>query len=147
MGQYPTDSIQAAQSSQFYIAVGYDPRTLATSGSKGCMALQVGPNGGNVFVKQDDGITTNWDLLSAGGGGGAEKVEYRQLTNAEILAKELTLVALPITPGEVELDIVSGVDQNYGTDFTVLGQILSWNSLGLDGILEENDILVISYSV
>lgn len=77
---------------------------------------------------------------------GIYKVEgNRQLTSGEALAKQITLLATPGIPSEVVLDIQGGGAAFYGTDFTISGNILTWNGLALDGILATGDRLRIIY--
>lgn len=45
-----------------------DPSSVATLGAKGDVFIRYGAGGGNVFTKQDAGVTTNWTLLAAGAG-------------------------------------------------------------------------------
>ena len=49
----------------------------------------------------------------------------------------------PFLPGSVTLDIAGGIPQLYGFDFVVSGNVLSWNGLGLDNLLEVGDTLII----
>lgn len=76
---------------------------------------------------------------------GSFNVEYRTLTGGEITAKELTLTATPTTALKVIVDLISGCAQIYGTDFSVSGNILTWNGLGLDGVLIAGDVLRVQY--
>jgi YVTN family beta-propeller protein len=45
-----------------------DPTVIAKDGLKGSLYLRTGIIGGDVFVKSDNGVTTNWRLLSTGVG-------------------------------------------------------------------------------
>ena len=83
---------------------------------------------------------------SSGGGGGNFKVEYRTLTAGEITAKSITLAETPAVAAETALDIVTGNAQEYGTDFTVAANVLSWNGLALDGVLIAGNQLRVMYS-
>lgn len=76
---------------------------------------------------------------------GEQQVVYRDITLAEEIAKELTLAIAPATPAKTVVDIISGSSQRFNVDFTVVGAVLSWNGLGLDGVLLENDVLRIQY--
>jgi hypothetical protein len=38
-----------------------------------------------------------------------------------------------------------GIRQNYGTEFTLSGNVLVWENLGLDGFLEVDDIINVTY--
>lgn len=72
--------------------------------------------------------------------------EYYTLTSSDILAKEIVLPReIDNTSGVVFLP-AGGVAQIPGEDFTVSGSTISWDGLGLDGILEENDQVIVSYT-
>lgn len=68
-------------------------------------------------------------------------VEYYELLAGDITAKEITLPSTPSDPTKVLLDIIGGSAQEYGVDFSVSGTTLTWNSLGLDGVLIAGDKL------
>lgn len=67
-----------------------------------------------------------------------------QLTQEDIDAKQITLPSLPV--GFVLLDVIGGIVQVHGIDYTVDGLTLSWDGLGLDGFLEVDDTLLVQYS-
>ena len=78
----------------------------------------------------------------------AESTQYIPQPNIELNAtdisnKYVTLNSTPTEPEKTTLSIVGGVSQDYGLDFEVIGNTLSWNGLTLDGELEIGDILVI----
>jgi hypothetical protein len=74
-------------------------------------------------------------------------VEVRILTAGEATAKEITLGGIPPVVEKVTLDLVGGTSQQYGLDFTVSGQVLSWDGLALETVLTEGDKLRIIYPV
>jgi hypothetical protein len=76
---------------------------------------------------------------------GIFKVEYRTLNATEITNKELILQQTPVLPTEVMLDVTGGGGQFYGDSFTVSSDVLSWDSLALDGLLSVGDKLRINY--
>jgi hypothetical protein len=76
---------------------------------------------------------------------GIFKVEYRTITSGEDSAKQLTLAQTPAAPTEVMLDMIGGTAAFYSNDFTVTGTTLTWNGLGLDGILSTSDKIRITY--
>lgn len=76
---------------------------------------------------------------------GELRAEYRTVTLAEEAAKALVLIALPSSPSEVILDVITGGPQFYGDDFTVSGSTLSWSGLGLDGLILAGDKVRITY--
>jgi hypothetical protein len=71
--------------------------------------------------------------------------EYHTITAGEETAKALTLPAAPAEPAKVLLDMIGGSAQIYSVDFIIAGTTLSWNGLGLDGVLLENDVVRIYY--
>jgi len=52
---------------------------------------------------------------------------------------------IPVNPDEVILVPAGGIQQLNGVDFEVTGNILSWDSLGLDNFLEVNDVLIMQH--
>lgn len=82
-----------------------------------------------------------------GGGGGGAKVEQRTISVGEAAAKSLTLAQAPSNAAQVSLNVVGGCVQFYGTDFTVSGTTLTWNGLGLDGLLTSSDSIVLIYPI
>lgn len=68
------------------------------------------------------------------------------LSALNISNKSVTLAHTPATPNTILVNPIGGIPQNYAVDFTVSGATLSWNGLFLDGVLEENDVLLISYA-
>lgn len=74
------------------------------------------------------------------------KREQRVLTSAEILTKQ---VVLSLTPSndEVTLLPISGTPQKSGSDYIVIGNVISWDGYGLETILEENDTLIFIYPI
>lgn len=73
------------------------------------------------------------------------KQEARTVSSLEFTNKQLTLNATPIVATKTRLTIVGGPEQKYSVDFLVSGNILTWSSLGLDGIIETGDSLLITY--
>lgn len=73
-------------------------------------------------------------------------VERFTLTPLDISNKYVTLALAPVTPSNTNLYIGGGLYQDYGVDFTVSGTQLSWNGLGLDGILHAGDKLLVQYN-
>lgn len=112
---------------------------------QGKTRLQNGSQGtiGHVWTSTDVNGTGTWAApvssdLSA---------EQRTITTLEETNKSLTLAQAPLVPNAVILQIQGAPAQIYGLDYTVSGTTLSWNGLGLDGLLEENDEVSIVYSV
>ncbi len=119
--------------------VGLDKSEWSLSGSN--IVLSVAPVAGQtVYVFYVTGGASALPTFS-----NVFKVEYRTITGGEATAKSLTLAQSPAVPGEVMLDLIGGGAQNYSDDFTVSGTTLTWNGLGLDGILTAGDKVRINY--
>ena len=71
--------------------------------------------------------------------------EDREITALEDANQALTLVATPLDPTKVSLDIPNGPVQINGFDFEVIGNVLSWGGLALELTLEEGDKIVVEY--
>jgi hypothetical protein len=69
-----------------------------------------------------------------------------EITQQDITNKYVTLSQTPSTPNNVILDMEGGIKQNNGIDYVVMGNILSWDGLGLDGFIDETDVLLIQYN-
>lgn len=77
------------------------------------------------------------------------KVDTFVLTDQNILDKYVVLEKQPHDPEDVELSVQYGPDQFYGSDFIMdVGnpKRCSWDSLGLDGLLEDGDRITVTYS-
>jgi len=128
-------------------------KKVATTG-----ALPTSANDGDLAVVLDvddlyeyDGDTSSWvkiGSVSWGGGGGSANflVETRSITGTEISNKQLTLVNTPTASSAVIVDAIGGTGQRVSVDFSLTGNILSWNGLGLDGVVSSGDVLRISYT-
>lgn len=79
------------------------------------------------------------------GVGGSTVTQIVTLTAQNILDKQIILDKVPVLPETVKLSPNNGIPQINGIDFQVNLNILSWDGLGLDGVFEENDILIIEY--
>jgi hypothetical protein len=89
-----------------------------------------------------DGATLGGNEI---GGGGFQTQESFTLTSTELTSKSVTLSDAPNFPATVSLIPVGGIPQINGIDFSVTGQTLTWENLGLDNFLEVGDILVVQY--
>lgn len=72
-------------------------------------------------------------------------VERFTLDATMITNKSVTLSATPANNTSTVLHVQGAPHQDYGTDFSVTGTTLSWNGLGLDGLLEVGDRLTVIY--
>lgn len=78
---------------------------------------------------------------------GASITEYITVTSPMLSAKQATLSGTPAVPTRVVVDIVGGISQGYTNDFVISGNIISWNSMGLQTLLDIGDILRVSYFI
>ena len=69
------------------------------------------------------------------------------LTSAQIANKQVTLTTSPSDATKTILDGIGGVPQDYGIDFTVVGNVLSWNGLGLETILQVGEKIRVTYVI
>jgi hypothetical protein len=76
---------------------------------------------------------------------GTRNVEYYTLTAPQAAAEQITLGGTPDTASKVILDVIGGTSQEFGVDYTVSGDVLSWSGLGLDGVLVDGDKLRVIY--
>jgi hypothetical protein len=67
------------------------------------------------------------------------------ISPVDIAAGHVTLIPTPNDPDTVTLEFLSGGGQENGVDFEVIGDILSWDGLGLDGFIESGDIIIVRY--
>jgi hypothetical protein len=89
-----------------------------------------------------DGSTLGGFLIGEASGFIVDKIE---LTQEDIANKFVTLSQTPLVSDAVMVNIDGGIPQINGIDFIVEGNKISWSDLGLDGFLEETDVLVIQY--
>lgn len=68
------------------------------------------------------------------------------VTPADITAQGFQLNPVPNDITKVFVDIVHGVPQTIGPDFTVdIAGFLSWAGLGMNGLVISGDVLILSY--
>jgi len=67
------------------------------------------------------------------------------LDTDDVYYRFVRLSAMPVTPSSVAMNVNGGTSQNYGTDFTVSGTVLTWLGTPLDGLLAVGDIVRIMY--
>lgn len=71
--------------------------------------------------------------------------EMVTVTGAHLLSKSLTLTKVPRIGYNVTIVPHGGCAQFSGSDFELLDSTITWNTLGLDGLLEVGDLLRIDY--
>ena len=68
------------------------------------------------------------------------------VTNQDLANKFVTLSRTPAFPDKVELSVFGGIEQRPGVDFVVTGNILSWNALALEMLLDPGTAFTARYS-
>lgn len=74
-------------------------------------------------------------------------VEMITLTTTDIVNKSISLARTPDEPETIELTPIGGVTQVYGVDYIYIDGNISWGGLGLDGVLEETEQIIVRYQV
>jgi hypothetical protein len=115
-----------------------------TAGAQDLGSGSISYNIGDKVVYNLAGVWEKWDVEDEPEE--KTKVEYRTISAGEASSKSLILAEEPLTAGEVALDVKGGTAQFYSDDFTVSGDVLDWNGLGLDGLLVAGDKVRIIYN-
>ena len=71
--------------------------------------------------------------------------EEKTLSMQNIVDSQVILSRIPAVASIVKVLPDGGIPQRYGIDYAVVGNVLTWHGLGLAGVLEEGDILYITY--
>jgi hypothetical protein len=100
------------------------------------------PSASTVGVTAGVISNTQYDTLAAD----KYKVERFTLTPTDITNKFITLAETPTDPSDTRLIVIGGGEQEYGIDFSTSGTTLTWNGLGLDGVLISTDDLIVVYN-
>lgn len=98
-----------------------------------------GPSLGLVSTNVQDAIR---ELASSGTS--PLNFDYIELSAIHIAEKKASLAKIP-SSSAISVDVVGGTTQLLGADFSVSGRELQWDGLGLDGLLEEGDVLRVMY--
>jgi hypothetical protein len=123
---------------------GGQPLTLPVSATP-----PISPTNGDMYY---DSVTNTAQVFQNGtwqaivGAVASYFVNKFTLTPTDISNKFITLTGTPTSLSDTILDIVGGITQDYSVDFVVTGNQLSWNGLGLDGILVSGDKLIIQFN-
>lgn len=73
-------------------------------------------------------------------------IEAFTLSGTDITNKYVNLSSSPTTASLTVLQVIGGVIQEYGADYTVSGAQLSWSGLFLDGVLTAGDKLIVQFN-
>jgi len=104
-----------------------------------------------------DGQVLKWDEASqtfvpaADSTGTGNKHENFELNATDIANKYVDLSEAPGDITKTRLEVIGGIEQDFGTDFTVISdgselKRVSWNGLGLESLLSDGDEIIVSYS-
>jgi hypothetical protein len=72
-------------------------------------------------------------------------VDVIELTQNDINNKFVTLSQTPLVSDAVMVTVDGGIPQINGVDYRVELNKVSWDDMGLDGFLDETDVLIIQY--
>jgi hypothetical protein len=67
------------------------------------------------------------------------------LLEGDIENKRVVLEIEPMQPSSVLVVPFGGPPQVNGIDYTISGNVLSWDGLGLDGFLEKDEIILVQF--
>lgn len=69
------------------------------------------------------------------------------VTEEMVTNKQISLGVAPLYPDTVSLEFVNGTEQLYGIDFIFIAETatIAWTGLGLDGFIEQDDVLLITH--
>lgn len=76
-----------------------------------------------------------------------QRLIYKQITAQNITDKNIVLSETPLFPLQVEVIPVGGIHQQINVDFIVMGNIIDWDSLALENLVEAGAFLIIGYQV
>lgn len=109
---------------------------------------------GDIRLVQDTGGLyywngSTWAYVIASDSSGSTQYKPESvitLNGTDISNKFITLSEVPLNANKTRLFVESAPTQVYGIDFTVTGSTLSWNGLGLDGVLEIGERIFVTYN-
>lgn len=106
----------------------------------------------SIYSKTDDQLyfqnSAGLEFLIANSGSpgfGGYQTEQHLIDMTQLFDKEIILSSAPVYPERTLLLIDGAGSTFYGVDFTVTGNVLSWESLRLDGLLGLDDRVQIIY--
>lgn len=104
---------------------------------------------GEIVFDTDQEIFYGGDDVTQGGfaigQNAGDNLETIELQSQDIFNKFVLLQGTPLSPKQVIVTPEGGIDQRNGIDYKVIGNRITWDSLGLDGFLEEGDIIIVQY--
>lgn len=72
--------------------------------------------------------------------------QFYEITSTDVTNKYITLEYTPVDPLKVDVVIYGGIHQRSMVDFLVTGNVLSWDGLALESLIELDHYLNITYS-
>lgn len=81
---------------------------------------------------------------TTGGGGGASIASY-VLTQGEVGSRSLLLPSTPEVPSRTIIHLESGIAQYPNVDFYIDGDLIRWNGLAMELLVEEGQRLHVTY--
>lgn len=106
----------------------------------------------SIYSKVDDKLYfqtsggNEYELFSSGTPGvGGYEVEQHEIDLTQFTTGEIILAETPTHPEKTLLMIDGAGSCFYGLDFTVSGNVLTWNGLRLDGLIGLDDLVQIIY--
>lgn len=116
-------------------------------------ALQIRESDPSLPVENQLWINLSSSSINVAKNGGVIRLNDANYTETVvILATNLSTKTLTVSraiqnPSRTKIFPEGGPAQIYSTDFTVVSpNIITWGNMGLDGLVEEGDVLVIEYS-
>lgn len=76
---------------------------------------------------------------------GTEQLIYHEVTSGEESSKQFDMGPTPATASKTLVDIIGGTSQHFGVDFTISGSTFDWDGFGLDGTLNQGDVVRIRF--
>ncbi|NCC99964.1 MAG: hypothetical protein EOL95_09745 [Bacteroidia bacterium] len=146
-----TDNVLEGSSNLYFTTARVDAHLSGGTGitySTGTISVDLTDNFNFTGTLQHNGE----DVLTASSVAIETKdVEIITLNSTNITNKFVDLTNVPVDATAVQVTPVGGPEQAYTTDFTVISdgssvKRLNWSGLGLDGVLEDNDKLIVSYT-
>lgn len=90
--------------------------------------------------------TTEWPTTAIPLGGSTVTDTFT-VTPEILLNKYVTLSHLPNNVDNLELFVFGGINQQINSDFAMNGQILTWENLALEMLLDNNTTFVVKYTL
>lgn len=138
------ENILVERSQQYFLAATHDPSVVATQGAKGTLYLRVGPLGGQIYQKQDDGVSTNWSVNGTFTGSVVQDNGVTVGTNVVTLNFIGAVVTNP-SPGVVDITVSAGgltAAANVGAGAGVFRDITGGNTLNLRSLVQAGAVQI-----